>query len=148
MALPFRELPDPVGADTLNGAIDPMGGIGDPEIAADLAAARAAGLLQTPDDAWGNAAIPGFGIGQPVTAPELDPAAQALPLGSAEDAARAKATFDIDPDQLVLTTTPDVRLIVAAGSPTEAVGRNEQRFLLGLLGATLAIGSAVALRSR
>ena len=52
--------------------------MGDPEIAADFDAARAAGTLaSSPEDAWGNASIPGFGIGEPVRAPHLDP--EALP---------------------------------------------------------------------
>ncbi|HEX7223149.1 MAG TPA: hypothetical protein VF231_07850, partial [Candidatus Limnocylindrales bacterium] len=62
-ALPFDQLTDPAGADEL--AADTM--VDDPEVAANVAAARAAGLLHdNPADAWGNAAIPGFGIGRPV----------------------------------------------------------------------------------
>jgi hypothetical protein len=34
-------------------------------------------------------------------------------------------------------------LLIATGSPTEAVAREQDRFFLGLLGALLAIGSAV-----
>ncbi len=64
-ALPFRDLDDPAGADLGLGGGDLEA---DPEIAADMAAARAAGsLADDPDAAWGNAAIPGFGIGRPVS---------------------------------------------------------------------------------
>ena len=62
-ALPFSDLDDPAGADLGQGS-DPT--LDDPEIAADLDAARATGTLaDDPAAAWGNAAIPGFGIGRP-----------------------------------------------------------------------------------
>ena len=62
--LPFSELSDPTTANLLDVS---MVSATDPEVAADLAAARAAGqLAATPDEAWGNAAIEGFGIGRPV----------------------------------------------------------------------------------
>ena len=67
-ALPFGDLPDPAGANLGAGPDLPLS---DPEIAADLAAARAAGTLHDdPAEAWGNAAIPGFGIGRPVSQPD------------------------------------------------------------------------------
>ncbi|MGH2465442.1 MAG: hypothetical protein ACRDGI_08275, partial [Candidatus Limnocylindrales bacterium] len=60
MVLPFDQLADPDGSDAMDGSLDP--GSNDPEIAADLAAAESRGALATnPADAWGNAAIPGFG---------------------------------------------------------------------------------------
>ena len=87
-AIPFSELSDPAGADIANGSGDSPD---DPEVAADLAAARAAGTLaDDPAQAWGNAAIPGFGIGRPVAEPEIDPAADRLPLASPDEAARAR----------------------------------------------------------
>jgi hypothetical protein len=95
--------------------------------------------------AWGNAAIPGFGVGHPVSVPVLDPAAHPLPLATAQQAERAKLTFEIDPEELVVATSPGVPLTVALGPPSEAAGRQEDRFLVGLLGAALAIASAVAL---
>ena len=77
-ALPFRDLDDPAGADLGLGGSDLEA---DPEIAADMAAARAPGTLaDDAEAAWGNAAIPGFGIGQPVSEPAIDPAADPLPL--------------------------------------------------------------------
>ncbi|MDQ6794158.1 MAG: hypothetical protein M3067_04950 [Chloroflexota bacterium] len=143
--LPFDQLPDPAGAD-VGGSGGAFGAGGDPEIAADLAAARAAGRL-APDaaTAWGNAAIPGFGVGHPVVAPVLDPAAHALPLATAEQADRAKHTFVIGPEELVLAASAGAPLTVALGPPAEAAGRQESRFLVGLLGAVLAIAAAVAL---
>src|SRR6185503_12445776 len=54
--LPFSDLADPTEANLLDGG---LAGADDPEIAGDIAEARAAGLLEeTPEEAWGNAAIP------------------------------------------------------------------------------------------
>jgi hypothetical protein len=114
----------------------------DPEVAGDLAEARAAGILaDSPEDAWGNAAIPGFGIGAPTRAPELDPAADAP--GSVAPAV-PDPRFEIPPNSLVLASTA-VPLLIAGGAPEEVATRNSDAFLLGLLGAVLAIGSAVVL---
>jgi hypothetical protein len=142
-AMPFVQLDDPDGADVALGSASLPAD--DPEVAADLAAAGVAGLLTDPADAWGNAAIPGFGIGRPTRAPELDPAATDAPLASPAEAERAARTFDIGPDTLVLASAVDVPLLVAAGGPGVAVARHESRFLVGLLGAALAIVSAVVL---
>ena len=88
-AVPFSALSDPAGADIADGSADSLD---DPEVAADLAAARAAGTLaDDPAHAWGNAAIPGFGIGRPVAEPDIDPAADRLPLAGPDEAARAVA---------------------------------------------------------
>jgi hypothetical protein len=141
--LPFSEVADPAEANVVEGtglAAD------DPEILGDIAEARAAGLLEaTPEEAWGNAAIPGFGIGRPVRPPELDPDADPLPLATAEAAARAEATFDIRPETLVLGTTDDAPLRISLGAPAMAAARADWQFLTGLVGALLAIGSAVGL---
>ena len=142
-AFPFSDLADPTEADQALGS--PIAA-DDPEVAADLAEARAAGLLaDDPEEAWGNAAIPGFGIGRPVRPPELDPAAHALPLGTAEDAARVERRFTIAPNTLVLASAPDVPLLIAHGVPGAAAERNQGTFVVGLLGAMLAIGSAMGL---
>jgi hypothetical protein len=143
---PFEQLPDPAGADdaSFDDAVtaDPLA---DPAIAADLAAARAVGeLAATPDEAWGNAAIPGFGIGRPVRTPILDAGADRPPLADAATAARIERTFTIRPDELILAATPGVPLLVTLGAPAQAAAREDGRFLLGLLGAVLAIASAVA----
>ena len=144
-AIPFDQLPDPDGAD-VGGRQLGMPGSHDPEVALSIAEARAAGtLLASPAAAWGNAAIPGFGIGHPIATPTLDPAA--IPAGVAGPAAaeRARRTFEIDPQELVIAATQDTPLLVALGAPSTAAARNQQRFLVGLLGAVLAIGSVVAL---
>jgi hypothetical protein len=142
-ALPFGDLSDPVAAD--------FGTHGDlrhddPEVAADLAAAREAGILTLdPAAAWGNAAIAGFGIGRPVSTPIIDPAAQALPIATAEDKARFERTFEIEPDDLVLASSAEVPLLIAYGTPGAVVERSRTHMTLGLLGAVLAIVSAVVL---
>jgi hypothetical protein len=143
-AMPFDQLNDPASADVagLGGVLD------DPEVAADLAEARAAGILERdPAEAWGNAAIPGFGIGRPTRAPELDPDASAPSVAPAGDAraALAERTFAIEPSSLIVAADPDVPLIVSLGVPAVAAGRHERTFATGLLGAALAIVSAVAL---
>ncbi len=142
-AMPFSDLADPTEADE---AIGSGVAANDPEVVADLAEARAAGrLADDPEEAWGNAAIPGFGVGRPVRVPDLDPGADALPMGSAEDAARIERRFTIAPHTLVLASAPDVPLLIAHGLPGVAADRHQDLFVLGLLGAVLAIGSAIAL---
>ena len=142
-AIPFSDVADPAEADAAEGSAI---AVDDPEVAADIAEARAAGrLADDPEAAWGNAAIPGFGIGRPVRAPDLDPDADALPLGTAEDAARVERRFTIAPNTLVFASAPDVPLLIAHGVPGSAVDRHQATFVCGLLGALLAIGSAMAL---
>lgn len=141
--LPFADLSDPAGANLLDGS-----GVeaGDPEIAADLAEARAAGLLAaTPAEAWGNAAIEGFGIGRPVRPPELDSAANPPPPPDPALAARAAAAFAIAPDALILAASEDVPLLISLGAPTQVAARQQWQFVLGLGGGALAITSAMAL---
>ena len=142
-AVPFGDLADPAAANLLEGS-----GVAadDPEVAADLAAARAAGQLEaSPSEAWGNAAIEGFGIGRPVRTPELDPAATPPPPPDPGLEARAAAAFEIPSDSLVLASTTDAPLLVALGAPDRIVSRERDRFATGLLGAVVAIGSAMAL---
>ena len=142
-ALPFAALESPAEADLSSGsgvALD------DPEVAASIADARAAGtLLDDPLQAWGNAAIPGFGIGRPASAPALDPAANPLPLAAPDEALRVARTFDIGPEQLILAASPDAPLLIAFGGPTAAATRHYDQFVVGLFGAILAIGSAMVL---
>ncbi len=141
-ALPFGDLDDPAGADRF----DPALPADDPEVAMNLAEAREAGILAaTPEDAWGNAAIPGFGIGHPTRPPELDAAATAPQLADASAAAAAEARFEIPPGELVMAAASEHPLAVIVGTPDEARGRADARVLLGLAGAVLAIMSAVAL---
>ncbi len=143
-AIPFGTLSDPAHADLAIGHHFGEGVEG--EIAADIAEARAAGRL-APDaaTAWGNAAILGFGIGRPVSEPVLDHRADRPDLATADDAAEAERTFSIAPDALVVVASSEVPLLIAAGTPGVAGERQQSRFLLGLLGAALAIGSAVVL---
>lgn len=142
-ALPFSDLADPIAADI---GLDTDRLENDPEIAADLAHARATGTLAfDPADAWGNAAIPGFGIGRPATTPELDPDADRLPLATSAEAARATDVFDIPPGTLVLASSAEVPLLIAYGTPGAVMERGRIRVAVGLLGAILAIGSAMLL---
>jgi hypothetical protein len=116
-AVPFGELGDPDLADTAAGSFGGAGGTGgadDPEIAADLAEARADGVLApSPDAAWGNAAIEGFGIGRPVRAPTLDPDARpepAVPVDAVASGGSAPTsrTWDLSADTLVVAAAPGV----------------------------------------
>jgi hypothetical protein len=141
-AVPFGDLADPAGSDIDSGPDAVVAG--DPEVAADLAAARAAGTLRAdPDDAWGNAAIPGFGIGRPVRPAEIDPAARPLPLSDPGLADRVERTFEIDPETLVIAASDEVPLLIAHGAPRAAAGRLGDRFLLGLVGAAVSVISAM-----
>ena len=141
--VPFGDVADPAGANLLDGSLP---GVDDPEIAADLAEARAAGTLEaSAEDAWGNAAIEGFGIGRPVRPPELDPRANPLPVGDAALAARAHDAFDISRETLVLVSAPDAPLVIALGPPNAVAARRQGTFVQGLLGAVLAIACAVGL---
>ena len=142
-ALPFRDLDDPAGADLGmgNGGLET-----DPEIAADMAEARTAGILE--DDAaaaWGNAAIPGFGVGRPVSPPAIDPAATPLPLADPAAAAAAVRRFEIAPDALVIAASDEVPLLIAFGTPGEVLSRDRSRYAVGLVGAGLAIVCALVL---
>jgi hypothetical protein len=142
-AVRFANLADPAAANILAGSAVHAG---DLEVALDVAEARAAGLLAaTPAEAWGNAAIPGFGIGRPTRPPTLDEAATRPPQGDAELATRVAATFEIAPDTLVLAAHDEAGLTISLGEPTVVSARHEWQFVVGLLGAALAIGSAMTL---
>lgn len=142
-ALPFGHLPDPFGADRMDRAGDPLTGLDDPFVAAEVAEARAAGTLLTPEEAWGNAAIPGFGIGRPVRPPELDPEADRPEIAPKSVAREAVARFDIAPDTLVLAAAEGSPMLIAEGAPEAVVAREQGRFMVGLLGAALAVVSAI-----
>jgi hypothetical protein len=143
--LPFDQLDDPAYASLGGASSDPLGA-NDPEIALDLAQARAAGVLASdPAAAWGNAAIPGFGIGRPTATPVLDPKADRPTLAAESEASRNRALFEIEPEELVLASTPYLPLIIALGTPTQAADRQQTQFLVGLLGAIVAILGALGL---
>lgn len=145
MVLPFDQLPDPDAANEESGAAASDETV-DPVVAADLAAARASsGLAATAADAWGNAAIEGFGIDQPVREPILDPAAHRPRLATVGAARTAHEAFDITGETLVVAATPTVPLLISAGLPAAAASRNDARFVLGLVGAGLTAASAVVL---
>ena len=100
-------------------------------------------LADDPAEAWGNAAIPGFGIGRPVSDPEIDPAANVLPIAGVDEAARVERTFEIAPETLVIAASAEVPLLIAHGVPGDVVERGQGQFMVGLLGAILAIVSAM-----
>jgi hypothetical protein len=60
-------------------------------------------------------------------------------------ATRAADTFDIAPDALVLADASDARLVVSLGAPAATTTRQQGRLLLGMVGAILAIASAMTL---
>jgi len=141
-AVPFRDIDDPATADR----DDPTLALDDPEVAMNLAEAREAGILVgSAEEAWGNAGIPGFGIGLPTRAPELDPAAQPLPIAPAGAEAAAAANFEIPPGELVVAAVSGSPLVVRVGSPGDAVARDRGSLTLGLVGAVIAIASALGL---
>ena len=141
-AVPFRDIDDPATADRY----DPTLALDDPEVALNLAEAREAGLLKgSPEEAWGNAAIPGFGIGRPTRAPDLDPAARPLPVAPEGAQAAATATFDIPPGELVMAAAPGSPLVIRVGNPDEAVARDRGALSLGLVGASISIAAAIVM---
>ena len=121
------------------------GGNVERDMAGDLAAAREAGLLAgSPGEAWGNAAIPGFGIGRPTRPPELDPAVRPPdpqePIADEQHAER----FDIPEDELVVARTAG-ELVIYRGSPAVATRQHDSAFLLGLVGAVMVVCCTLAL---
>jgi hypothetical protein len=118
----------------------------DPDLAATIAEARAEGILESsPEEAWGNAAIPGFGIGRPVRPPELDPGVMQPELAAPEQAEQAERRFEIPDEELVLAVGTDAALAIFDGEPGVAARRERDRFMLGIVGALIAIASALAL---
>ncbi len=92
-ARPYSEV-DPIGPDA-TADLDPTT-FGDPMLVSELEEARASGALAgSAREAWGNAAIPGFGIGKPTERPVLE--AGATPEGPVEsEAAPPRPTTAID----------------------------------------------------
>jgi hypothetical protein len=122
-------------------------------IADDLSEARAAGRLAgTPEEAWGNAAIPGFGIGHPTRTPQLDPAARRPEVAGPAAHEAAMRRYEIPGHELVLARTPGGELAVYPGAAGAAMQRHDGAVLLGLAGAvmtvvcTLALGVTLAAR--
>jgi hypothetical protein len=110
------------------------------DIADDIAFAREMGTLAaSPEEAWGNAAIPGFGIGAPTAAPRLDAEAD-QPEVPADPAAHetALARYRIPDEELVLSRGLGGDLAIYLGSPGEATSHHDFAFVLGLIGAGMA----------
>jgi len=117
------------------------------DIAGDLSYAREMGMLvASPEEAWGNAAIPGFGIGAPTVEPELDPRAD-LPDVPGDPAVHddALARYDIPDEELVLSRGLKGGLAIYAGTPAEATQHHDFAFLIGIAGAVMAALCAFAL---
>ena len=117
------------------------------DIAGDLADARATGMLAaSPEEAWGNAAIPGFGIGAPTASPELDPRAEQPAVPEDPDVhEEALAKYDIPDEELVLSRGLRGGLAIYAGTPADATSHHDFAFLLGIIGAVMAAVCAFAL---
>ena len=151
-ARPYSEV-DPIGPDA-TADLDPTT-FDDPMLVSELEEARASGALAgSAREAWGNAAIPGFGIGKPTVRPVLE--AGATPEGPVEsEAAPPRPTTANDPkpasldapspETLVIANSDSTPLTVYAGTPSEAVAFDRDAFYRGLAGGALAVVSAVAI---
>jgi hypothetical protein len=138
-ALPWSDVRERLEAGLLGRNVDR-------DIAADIADARASGALAaTPEEAWGNAAIPGFGIGQPTRPPELDPEASAPDVADPAAHQAALERYDIPAETLVLTRGGYGTFAVYKGDAVAATRHHDPVFLLGLLGIAMAVVSALAL---
>jgi hypothetical protein len=138
-ALPWADVKDQLFA------WDPSSNV-ERTIAEDVAGARKLGLLAaSPEEAWGNAAIPGFGIGAPTAAPELDPRARPQEGSGEEDHRAALAKYDIPDDELVLSRGQWGQMAVYDGAPDAAVEHHDFAFALGVVGAVMAVVCALGL---
>ncbi len=116
------------------------------DIAADLAYARELGVLAaSPEEAWGNAAIPGFGIGAPTAQPELDPGVHQPDVPSAEIHRAALERYDIPDEELVLSRGLRGGMVIYRGTPTDATSHHDPTFWVGVVGAVMAVMCALAL---
>jgi hypothetical protein len=118
----------------------------DRAMADDLARARTTGsLAASPEEAWGNAAIPGFGIGQPTRSPELDPDAHAPEVADAAAHRAAIERHEIPADTLVLARGDGGTFAVYKGDPGAATRHHDAAFIVGLMGVAMSAFSALAL---
>ena len=102
--------------------------------------------MGSPEEAWGNAAIPGFGIGQPTAEPELDP--EALEMDVPEDPQvheDALAKYVIPDEELVLSRGLRGGMAIYPGTPAQATQHHDMAFLVGVIGAVMAALCAFAL---
>ena len=135
-ALPFGDLSDPARREPGPGRGPALS---DPEIAADLAAARAAGTLHDdPAEAWGNAAIPGFGIGRPVARPRWTPRRTRCRSRPPRTRPGSSGRSTSPPATSSSPRRPRCRCSSPTAPRTRPSTRGET-ILLGLLGASLAI---------
>ena len=138
-ALPWSDVKDQLHA------WDPSSNV-EMAIADDIAQARELGLLAaSPEEAWGNAAIPGFGIGAPTVAPELDPRAHAQEGRGDEAHADALARYDIPDEELILSRGLKGEMAVYLGAPQQAVMHHDFAFALGVMGAVISVFCALGL---
>jgi hypothetical protein len=115
------------------------------DIAGDIAEARAAGLLANSSvEAWGNAAIPGFGIGRPTEMPDLDPEAAAPEVIEPGAEPTAADRYLVGDDELVVARGHSI-LAIYAGTPALASSHHDSTFVLGIVGAVMSVISVVAL---
>jgi hypothetical protein len=115
-------------------------------IAEDVARARDLGTLAaSPEEAWGNAAIPGFGIGAPTAEPELDERARQIEAQGEDAHKEALAKYDIPEEELVLSRGHTGDMAVYMGGPKEAVMHHDFAFALGVMGALMAVLCALGL---
>ena len=141
-ALPFSDLADPTEADV---AIGSDLAADDPEVLGDIAEARQAGLLErrprrpgaTPRSrasASASRCVRPSSTLRRTSCRSPPPAKRPRPSAGSRSHPTASSS-----------RAPGVPLLIAHGVPGAAVERHEGRFLVGLLGAILAIASAMAL---
>ena len=136
-ALPWGDIKD------ILHAWDPSSNV-EMAIADDVARARELGTLaSSPQEAWGNAAIPGFGIGAPTLEPELDEGARPLEARGEDAHREALAKYDIPDAELILSRGEKGEMAVYMGAPTEAVMHHDFAFALGVMGALMAVFCAL-----
>jgi hypothetical protein len=118
----------------------------DRDISHDIERARADGaLVGSPEEAWGNAAIPGFGIGQPTRSPELDPGVVVPEIPDATVHKEALARHVIPTGELVLGRGESGTFAIYKGAPMAATQHHDAAFILGLVGVAMAALSALTL---
>jgi hypothetical protein len=133
-------------ADVREELVAPAGTNVERAIADDIAIARETGqLAATAEEAWGNAAIPGFGIGRPTRPPDIDPAARPADLADPGADAAARQRHQIPAHELVLARAPGGDLAIYEGASQEATRRHDGAFLLGLVGGVMAVVCTFAL---
>jgi hypothetical protein len=120
------------------------GGNVDRDIASHLAAARAAGILaSSPEEAWGNAAIPGFGIGRPTDAPDLHPDAVPPPVVEAVPGGDPTGRHHLLDDDMVISRGHGM-LAIYHGTPQLAEAHHDVAAVLGIVGAVVSVACALA----